>query len=781
MIGMLLIASAVFASSIVSADYQYTTRWHYNGNPVTNVRAVNYVCTSNNCATLGTELSDANSGSSSSITVNYPLPVLNSHGYATYWMAPGYRMQEMGWIPTASGSSTEDFNFEKYASCSAPVNSVTANAAVNEGQALAVTVSVHSSQHEANEIPYAEPSDADIVRDYLSARTNVTITIRNASNAVVYTASSDNYIREDTNLNFAFSWTPNYAQAGSYTITATTNVIDSKCSSATQVTSTPRALTVNDAPNPDNHAPVLAAIGNKNVNNNTLLQFTVSATDPDGDALTYAASPLPLPSGASFNPATKTFSWTPTFAQIGTYNINFSVSDGSLVDYEIVQITVTNNYNNDTEGPDYIYHNQVHYRYNGHIWHWFEIIWVDPSGVDSSWINFDGTMYHALLTDNYDMYDWMDNGTQFFICARDVYIWQNNTLACMLGIPDLAEANYTYDWYANDTFGNTAHVGPLSYDFHMVDDVPQYSNLIETPTDPATYALGKVYTFNITWTDYDMFWGDGLEFDGQDYSGYYTGEYMSQLEINSILNDEGHIRLVYNDTGSVRTSVFMIKNLGVGVHNYTWSAWDTLGNSNHTNLLTYTVNAQNHDDDDDDDQQENDDDSHEQNTITISDSELANGISLWMLIGEKIKFEYCGAPYYIKLKDIENNKAIFTMTPDVVSQFSLGKSESKKIDLDGDGVDDITFKVEDLTTTKAKVYIKRLGAEVCKSAPSAPITYATESDDSVLLNPKSEGVFDTMKYLPWILAAGVLILMILAILVAALGRKRKRVAVQIKR
>ncbi|MCA9405666.1 MAG: VCBS repeat-containing protein [Candidatus Omnitrophica bacterium] len=88
-----------------------------------------------------------------------------------------------------------------------------------------------------------------------------------------------------------------------------------------------------------NQAPVLASIGNKNVNENQLLQFTISATDPDNDPLTYSASNLP--SGASFNPSTRTFSWTPDYDDAGSYNtLMFTASDGSLQDSEIITITV---------------------------------------------------------------------------------------------------------------------------------------------------------------------------------------------------------------------------------------------------------------------------------------------------------------------------------------------------------------------------------------------------------------------------------------------------------
>ncbi len=88
-----------------------------------------------------------------------------------------------------------------------------------------------------------------------------------------------------------------------------------------------------------NYPPSLASIGSRSVGEGELLQFTVSATDPDGDALTYSASNLP--SGASFTPATRLFSWTPTSGQAGTYsNVRFEVSDGVLTDYENITITV---------------------------------------------------------------------------------------------------------------------------------------------------------------------------------------------------------------------------------------------------------------------------------------------------------------------------------------------------------------------------------------------------------------------------------------------------------
>jgi PKD repeat protein len=128
-----------------------------------------------------------------------------------------------------------------------------------------------------------------------------------------------------------FSWTPNYAQAGDYSVTF--NVDDGKGGSDSENI----IITVNNM----NRNPVLASIGNKNINENSNLSFTISASDPDLDPLTYSASGLP--GGATFNSATRTFAWTPGFTTTGTYNVTFTVDDGNGgTDSESIVITVNN-------------------------------------------------------------------------------------------------------------------------------------------------------------------------------------------------------------------------------------------------------------------------------------------------------------------------------------------------------------------------------------------------------------------------------------------------------
>ena len=129
----------------------------------------------------------------------------------------------------------------------------------------------------------------------------------------------------------AFSWTPSYSQSGTYNLTFSVN--DGHGGTASQSTT----ITVTNV----NRAPVLNAIGAKTVAENATLTFTVSATDPDGDTLTYLASNLPA--GASFNTSTHVFTWTPSYSQANSYPaVHFQVSDGSLTASEDITITVTN-------------------------------------------------------------------------------------------------------------------------------------------------------------------------------------------------------------------------------------------------------------------------------------------------------------------------------------------------------------------------------------------------------------------------------------------------------
>jgi hypothetical protein len=92
-----------------------------------------------------------------------------------------------------------------------------------------------------------------------------------------------------------------------------------------------------------NEPPVLAAIGPHLVDENQTLMFTVSATDPDTTIPALSATPLP-PNAAFVDSGNGTglFTFTPSYAQSGVFNITFIADDGEATDNEIVTITVNN-------------------------------------------------------------------------------------------------------------------------------------------------------------------------------------------------------------------------------------------------------------------------------------------------------------------------------------------------------------------------------------------------------------------------------------------------------
>jgi hypothetical protein len=136
-----------------------------------------------------------------------------------------------------------------------------------------------------------------------------------------------------------FTWTPDYDQAGTYAGVNFTVTDDGAPPASDSETIT---ITVIDV----NRAPVLNSIGNQHVDEEQTLEFTVTATDPDGDGLTISADPLP--SGTSFTDngdGTATFGWTPVLGDDGNYTVLFTVTDDAdspLSDSEQIIISVGN-------------------------------------------------------------------------------------------------------------------------------------------------------------------------------------------------------------------------------------------------------------------------------------------------------------------------------------------------------------------------------------------------------------------------------------------------------
>jgi len=122
--------------------------------------------------------------------------------------------------------------------------------------------------------------------------------------------------------NGVFTWVPTEAQGpGSYPVTIRVSDDFSPPADAAETI----FITVNEVNTP----PVLAHIGNKTVDEGTLLIFTNSATDADLPAQTLSYSLAPgFPAGASIDPTNGLFTWVPTEAQgPGSYTVTIQVSD----------------------------------------------------------------------------------------------------------------------------------------------------------------------------------------------------------------------------------------------------------------------------------------------------------------------------------------------------------------------------------------------------------------------------------------------------------------------
>ncbi|NQU05488.1 MAG: choice-of-anchor D domain-containing protein, partial [Calditrichaeota bacterium] len=82
---------------------------------------------------------------------------------------------------------------------------------------------------------------------------------------------------------------------------------------------------------------------NQEINENELLEFTISAEDPDGDNINITHRFADLPEAAEFTfdgQNTGTFSWRPTFDDAGEYSAEFTVSDGDLETVSEITINV---------------------------------------------------------------------------------------------------------------------------------------------------------------------------------------------------------------------------------------------------------------------------------------------------------------------------------------------------------------------------------------------------------------------------------------------------------
>ena len=138
-----------------------------------------------------------------------------------------------------------------------------------------------------------------------------------------------------SNTSGTLAWTPDFTQAGSYAVTFTaSNALSGSATTAITVADTDRVPAVS--------APASAAVEELGH-----IDVTVSASDPDGnaiDALTADLSALPAGPAASFTASADntsgTLSWTPGLGQAGEYPVTFSATANGATSSATTQMFV---------------------------------------------------------------------------------------------------------------------------------------------------------------------------------------------------------------------------------------------------------------------------------------------------------------------------------------------------------------------------------------------------------------------------------------------------------
>lgn len=137
----------------------------------------------------------------------------------------------------------------------------------------------------------------------------------------------DNTVNSTSPINFSYS--PGFSDNGTHTINVTV-----KDTSLNQVSMKWTVIVTNV-----NIAPVLEPISNKLVSKNVNLSFNISATDSDNNFLTFSSNHSGI-ALSKFNNSLAEISWKPTNLDLGNNTINFTASDGTLIDSKVVIITV---------------------------------------------------------------------------------------------------------------------------------------------------------------------------------------------------------------------------------------------------------------------------------------------------------------------------------------------------------------------------------------------------------------------------------------------------------
>ena len=243
---------------------------------------------------------------------------------ATFSAGAGNIRGTLNWTPTFTQAGTYSVTFMAANSLSgfattsidvanvdrAPVVTAPATASACENVLLTFTVG-------------AIDPDGDAIASLTAAGSAITAGATFAANAA--------------NTSGTLSWTPTFTAGGSYFAAFTSqNVLSG--SAGTTITVSGSACA---------RPPVVTAPASTSGTEGALLTVHVTASDPDGDAITsLTASGTAITAGGTFaagpGNTSGTFNWTPTFTQSGTYSVTFRAASTFLTGSSVTSIDIAN-------------------------------------------------------------------------------------------------------------------------------------------------------------------------------------------------------------------------------------------------------------------------------------------------------------------------------------------------------------------------------------------------------------------------------------------------------
>jgi hypothetical protein len=208
---------------------------------------------------------------------------------------------------------------------------ISAQSEITNGSGVAFTVQYTNGQVtvSTNTKPTFTPIAPITKKEQDTVSIVVSATDPNTGDVLVYSASGLPTGATFSPSTRAFFWIPALNTAGVYTVKF--NVTDGQLTDSANA-----VITIVK----NNIKPTFSAIAPITKKERDTVSFVVNATDPNtGDVLVYSASGLPT--GATFNPSTRTFLWIPAVNTAGGYTVKFFVTDGLLKDSTNAVITIT--------------------------------------------------------------------------------------------------------------------------------------------------------------------------------------------------------------------------------------------------------------------------------------------------------------------------------------------------------------------------------------------------------------------------------------------------------